>query len=93
MSYQHKTDDIMPLRVTDRKLRAEFIVATIAMNGRLNRREIMEAFSCSSVTASSIMTRFLREFPGAVDYDRNIKAHLPGPRFQEHWNTIRARNA
>jgi len=83
----------MPLRVTDRKLRAQFIAATILKNGRLNRKEIMEAFSVSSVTASSIMTRFLREFPGAVDYDRNIKAHLPGPRFYEHLDTIRTRNA
>lgn len=79
----------MALRTRERRKRASWIMHRVAIHGRLNRCEVATAFSCSSVTASAIMTRFHGEYPGALNYDKNRKAYLPGPDFDTHLNNLK----
>lgn len=55
--------------------RQAFIAETLARLGHINRRDLMDKFTISTPQASLDFQRFLRENPGAMQYDRRAKTY------------------
>lgn len=60
--------------------REAFIWGRLAA-GRVNRRDVVEAFKVSALTATADFNRFQSRHPGAMRYDTSAKAYVPGPNF------------
>jgi hypothetical protein len=56
--------------------RQAWIAETLARKGQINRSDLRQQFQISTPQASLDFQRFLREHPGAMEYDRRRKTYL-----------------
>lgn len=62
--------------------RLRFIEFRAFWDGRVNRRDLMEAFGISDPQASLDLRRYTERYPHALRYDASAKTYLPSTEFQ-----------
>lgn len=60
-----------------KRQRLAFIEDTVRKDGRINRQQVMDAFSVSMPTASADLSDFMEQRKGAIRYDTTAKAYVP----------------
>lgn len=71
--------------------RAKFIMKRLRAGG-LVRKDIMLEFTLSQPTASAVIARFQKEFPGCLVYDPSAKRFIPGEAFRRFGEHLAAAN-
>jgi hypothetical protein len=65
--------------------RLEFIEFRLVWEGRINRSDIRQRFGVTVQQATSDLQLYERIVPANVQYDRNAKTFVPGPRFEPYF--------
>jgi hypothetical protein len=58
------------------KHRMDFIHRLLGEKGRLNRSDLMKEYAISSPQASMDIQRFMRLYPGVIEYDKRKKTYV-----------------
>jgi len=67
-----------------KRARATFILQTLVEEGQINWGRVIARFDMSRAAVHLTFKWFQDAFPGAMVYDKSLKAFLIGPRAEEH---------